>query len=431
MVKDFVKQFFLKINIFVFVAFTVAFFIYSGFFPELKDFSYKFNSLCPVSKITELKGRVISSPVKMQKSGKYSVKFKVEASKNKNDEIFSANGNVILFLPAEMVESMFPGKLYSKSIKTGAIFCEDGVNLTVFGKFSSKSENNYNLVFFVDKAVQHSYENSFFGKINLLRNLLRLQLKRLLFAWGAGGGLLLALITGMREYTDSTITDAFKNSGLSHILALSGMHLSLFRNLSSFFSTKILGKRRIGIFFELFAILSFVFFAGLSPSLFRALLCSVLSILLSLLGFKNTKLLNILSISFLIHILVFPNDYKNAGFILSYGALAGILIFSEIVNFFLVKFIPPKISSPLSASFSAQTVTSPISYKLFGTFSPIGIISSVVVSPVVTVFIYSGLFFIVLCLIFPFFAKTGDFFINLLYNFISVLVLFFSKFKIN
>ncbi len=424
-----VKNLFLKINVFVLAATIICILLYSNLF-VLKDKNYVLKTLLPLNEICEINGTVSSSPVKLQNGKFYSVKFKVLNVKNDKNGIFSANGIVNLFLPTKTVEALFPGKLYSSSIKSGAVLADSGANLSVKGRFSTKTENKYNCSFYADFVNQLSWGNGFFSKLNYIRSLLRLQFKRLLYAWGASGALLLALITGMREYTDVKITTAFKNSGLSHILALSGMHLSLFGSISNFFTRKLFGKRKIALFFEFFAVSIFVFFAGLSPSLCRALLCSSLSIFLRLLGIKNCKMINILSFVFLFHILIFPEDYKNAGFILSYGALTGILLFSEILNSHFSKIVPEKLSSSFCASLSAQIFTSPISLKLFGTFAPIGIISSVIVTPVVTLFIYLGLFFITLCLIFPFFSECADFLLNLLYNLIEILVLFFSKFKI-
>ena len=204
----------------------------------------------------------------------------------------------------------------------------------------------------------------------------------------------------------------------------------LFRKITSFFNLRFFGKRNISLLIEIFVISVFVFFAGLSPSLFRAFLCSLCSIILNWLGFKNVKMTEIFSFSFLIHLIILPEHYKNAGFILSYSALFGILLLSDFINSKTVKILPETISSSFSASFSAQIFTMPVSLLLFKSFAPVGIISSVIVSPIITFFIYSGIFLIILCLIFPFFSDFSAFFMKILYNLIEFLVLLFSKFKI-
>ena len=72
-------------------------------------------------------------------------------------------------------------------------------------------------------------------------------------------------------------------------------------------------------------------------------------------------------------------------------------------------------------------ITLPVSAKMFGMITPVGIISSVFVSPFVTLFIYSGLFFIVFGLLFPPVCCIGEFFMRIQYNLISSMVGFFAK----
>jgi competence protein ComEC len=91
---------------------------------------------------------------------------------------------------------------------------------------------------------------------------------------------------------------------------------------------------------------------------------------------------------------------------------------------------PHFLSDSLSSSVGAQFFTIPISVKTFGTFTPIGIFSTVIVSPLVTFFIYSGLICFLLSLIFPLFISTSGIFMNFLYTLITKIVLFFSQFPL-
>ena len=111
---------------------------------------------------------------------------------------------------------------------------------------------------------------------------------------------------------------------------------------------------------------------------------------------------------------------------LSYGALAGILIFSHISRFLSIKKMPSVLSESFSASLGAQGLTAPLCIKKTGLFSPLGIISSLVVSPMVTIFIYSGLFLIILCLIFPVLVPYSAFLMKILYTSIVRITAVFS-----
>ena len=246
-----------------------------------------------------------------------------------------------------------------------------------------------------------------------------------MYSWGSGGGLLLALLCGAREYTDPETSDAFRRAGLSHILALSGMHLSMFSSIALFFGNKA-GIKKLTFILRITVLFQFVWFAGLSPSLLRAFICTILTILAAIAGADKPDLLSILCFSFLLQSAICPQDIHNAAFILSYGALAGILLTGSFFKAFYSKFSPKAIASSLSAATGAQTITAPLSLKIFGSFSPIGILSATVVSPFVTVFIYSGLLLIILSLMFPILSKASGIFINFQYTVIKHLVNIFS-----
>ena len=247
-----------------------------------------------------------------------------------------------------------------------------------------------------------------------------------MYCWGEAGGLLLALLCGAREYTNAQTAEAFKNAGLSHILALSGMHLSMFSSIAVFLGNKV-GRKKITFIIRIIALLIFVWFAGFSPSLLRAFICAMLLLISSIASVDQPDMLMILCFSFLLQTVISPSDLMNAGFLLSYGALAGILLTNKQLFKFYGKFTPGYIAASLSSSTGANLFTAPISLKMFGSFSPIGIIATTFVSPLVTIFIYSGLALIILCLICPPLVSASGIFMNLQYNIIKILVQLFAK----
>ena len=178
---------------------------------------------------------------------------------------------------------------------------------------------------------------------------------------------------------------------------------------------------------RIIALVAFVWFAGFSPSLTRAFICVILMLAATIAGALKPDMFSILCFSFLLQSAICPQDIFETAFILSYGALAGILLFSRFFHRIYSKLFPRLAASSLSAATAAQTITAPISLKIFGSFSPIGIVSATVVSPFVTIFIYSGLALIVLSLIFPFLSKPSEIFINLQYTVINYIVSIFSQ----
>ena len=381
---------------------------------------HAFASLVPPLDIVSMYGTVVSNPVKSQKRGAYSLEFAPDFVVSKGGVKSSARGHITAVIDEKTVEAYFPGKLYSASYGKGAVLCESGARLFLSGRAGKSG------VFFVSKAESPSPEKSFTGKLSRIRALSRLQFRRLMYAWGDAGGLLLALLSGSREYTDSAVSDAFRNAGLSHILALSGMHLSLVSGIALFAGMRLFGKTKSYIF-QFCAVSLFVWFAGFSPSLLRAFLCSVLLLLCSVCGIAGADSVLILCAAFILHAVIAPAHILSAAFMLSYGALLGILLFSETLNAFLIRALGQKISAPLSASLGAQTLTAPVTLSLFGTFMPVGVIATAFVSPLVTVFIYAGIVCIALSLALPFFAPLAGAVLNAIYGLIKLLVLFFAR----
>jgi len=402
---------------FVLSTFLCIFLFYSGIVKPSDRIKY--SSLIPKSQLTEITGIIKNSPSKTSSGKSYTCTFELQAGKN-NILSCSTQGNLKLLIPSELVEVYFPGKLYSSSNNKGAFLYEAGGLYTVRGSYNPATN-----FFVVTSCIFNQWPSTFFGKLDFFRAKCRLQFKRLMFSWGEGGGLLLALLCGAREYTSEETKIAFKNAGLSHILALSGMHLSMFSAIAVFFGNK-LGRKKTTFIIRVIALIIFVWFAGFSPSLLRAFICSMLIILSSMISSSEPDMIMILCFSFLLQVIISPSDILNTGFMLSYGALAGILITNNLFRHFYDKLFPISISSSLSASTGAQIFTAPISLKLFGSFSPIGIVATTVISPMVTVFIYSGLVLIILSLIFPFISGYSGILLNFQYNLIKTGVKIFA-----
>ncbi|MBO5137254.1 MAG: ComEC/Rec2 family competence protein [Spirochaetaceae bacterium] len=428
----------LKKNTVCLSAICVAFLLYSGIVPVCSRNPYK--GIISPKNVTTLRGKVISNPVKTAKGAYYRCKMDLEsvtgdiltsAGTNLVGIQSTAKGEVFVYLPAQVVEIHYPGRLYSasSSANTG-ILVETGANLLLKARFAQNNSTtsvNETFVppqFFATEVKFLGFDEDLFGKIAFFRALCRLQLKRLLYAWGDSGGLFLALVSGSGEYTDSNLAENFRNSGLAHILALSGMHLSFFAGLASTFS-KFLG-RNFSKLFSLNAVLLFVWFAGLTPSLLRALLCCLLGFITSIIGLKPSNL-RILCISFLIHICIVPSDLFQLSFQLSYLALLGILLISPLLEVVTYNIMPPYFASGISSSAGAQVLSTPVSAKVFGYFMPGGIVASVIVSPIVSLFLSVGVLCVLFSLLCPLMIEPLGVIMNLLYNCINFSVHFFSK----
>lgn len=384
---------------------------------SLKNVS-SFSCLIDNHKIYSAQGWVSSNPV-ITSSGKYyKCDFIPSFVKSKKElSTFSTNGKITLLIPKEIIETHYPGKLYSTIGES--IFVEEGSILNVqIEQLNKKTDESF---FIVKKAEFLGWKN-FLSKI---RGFFRLQFKRLMYMWGNAGGLLLALLSSSKEYTSFEFSNAFRLAGLSHILALSGMHVSIFSTLTEKSFFKILGKNKTN-FLSLIIVLLFVWFAGIAPSLTRAMISTIIIFITAKLNLK-LKILDVLCLSFLIQLSLYPQDSSSISFILSYLALFGILTVGTYIKPFLTNFLGTTLSSSLSSSIGAVLVTIPVCAVIWGYITPIGIISTIFISPLVTFFLIFGLISVIICLIFPFFTYPLGTILQIVYYLIDNVATLFAK----
>lgn len=377
-------------------------------------------TIAPLKDIVEIEGILMSSPVKVSSGKYYSSSISTNVINSVNNIKSTSTGIINIMIPSEIIESYLPGKLYTYGTHISeAALWEKGGAYYVSGKV-------INNIFYVSELKKYDFSKIRIQKLWKFRALMRLQFKRLMYSWQDAGGFFLALITGAREYTEQTLKDGFRDAGISHILALSGMHLSLFSGLVMFVSSK-LKRKRLSLAIQLITIFFFVWFAGFSPSLMRAFICNLMILIANVSNIESPDMKIVLSCSFLLQLMISPLDYNNAGFLLSYGALAGIILFNDFFYSRYSLFIPKRISSSLAASTSAQITTIPLSLALFSGFSPFGIFATLIISPLVTIFIYTGIVLFIMSLIIPGFSDTSGIIMNFLYTIIKFIVIFFAN----
>ena len=245
----------------------------------------------------------------------------------------------------------------------------------------------------------------------------------------AWGGLASALLIGTRENLEGDLAVSFRNAGLSHILALSGMHLAFISGMLAFVLKKPLGKKGSIIAGFVFIAL-YVFLVGPEPSLVRAVIMYGLGSFLILTGTEK-QTLALLSAAFLIQILWDPSSAYSASFILSYLALAGILVLSGPALVLLRGKLPHSLAVGISASAGAFLVTSPAVTAFFGILRPVGLIAGLVAAPLSGIFMalsFLWLLFAELPFIGMIFGFVLDKLLIVLQLFMQWSVLFFARF---
>jgi len=237
----------------------------------------------------------------------------------------------------------------------------------------------------------------------------------------ADAALLAGLLLGSREDLPEEISRAFRESGVFHLLAVSGGNVAMI--LVPFLAMlRWAGfRRRWAAAAGIPLVAFFVLLTGATPSVLRAGLMAVLVLLGDLLG-RERDGLNTLGAAVLLLLVAKPSLLFDVGFQLSAAATLGILLFTRPIEHWLSprlqSLFGPRagrwIAAGLAVTLGAQAMVEPISLHYFGALSVIAPVANLLVAlcqaPVVytgTVSLLAGLVFLPLARLLGFFVQGG------------------------
>ena len=200
-------------------------------------------------------------------------------------------------------------------------------------------------------------------------------------------GIIGAIILGDKTDFDSDIKELYSVSGIAHILAISGLHIS-FIGMAIY---RLLRRRFRFLFSAAVSIpvvLSFGIMSGFGISTIRAIIMFILKIMGEVLGRKYDAITAI-SLAGLVLLVQNPFVVCNSGFQMSFGAIIAIVLILPIVEEILNT--DNKIIKVLSANFTISLVMNPIlawNYYELPTFS---FLLNIVVVPLMSVVIVSSI----------------------------------------
>ena len=136
-------------------------------------------------------------------------------------------------------------------------------------------------------------------------------------------GVLIAMITGDREMLTDNIKETYKDAGISHILAISGLHISLVGFFVFNIFKKLSLKRNVGIGVSCVLVTLYVLFSGAADSAVRAGIMFIVMMLSKIIR-RKYDILSSLSFSGIVILFVWPTELKNVSFLLSFMAIIGV-----------------------------------------------------------------------------------------------------------
>ncbi len=217
------------------------------------------------------------------------------------------------------------------------------------------------------------------------------------------GGFVSGLLLGRKGDIPDSVSTSFRYLGISHILSVSGLHLTILTASLSML-LKTLGIRKsLRLFASVFFIIAFILLTGARPAVMRSGIM-MLILILSQLTSKDYDAITSLSLASFIIILVSPASIFDAGFILSVSATAGIILLgapitklafhlSEGRNVIIRLLL--KLASLVAITASATLFTLPAIWYFFGEISAVSLITNLLFVPLNTILMYMALIFLI------------------------------------
>lgn len=202
--------------------------------------------------------------------------------------------------------------------------------------------------------------------------------------------LVLMLLLGRCDDPFFPLKELSRTCGCAHVLALSGMHLQFFTGIVAWFGVRLMGKRR-GRLLALPPVLLFLCIAGPKPSLLRSGIMFLSSILPTAFGRERGTPAGAYVTAFILQLLLFPHTMVTAGCLFSYAALGGLLALSGYADALCSTLLPRRLSALWCASAVAMLWSAPCSLRVFGSWSPIGILLSPVVGVMIGLLMFLGM----------------------------------------
>lgn len=209
-----------------------------------------------------------------------------------------------------------------------------------------------------------------------------------------------ALLLGERSGITYRMNTSFKLSGISHIIAVSGLHVSI---LFGLIHTLLARRRFLSCVIGIPVLFLFAAIAGFTPSITRACIMQSLMLIAMVLD-REYDGPSALAFAVMVMLVINPLTILSVSFQLSVGCMVGIFLFSERIRQTMLEYgakhirkeravltkLWKSIVASVSVSLSASVMTTPLVAYYFGCVSLLGIVTNLLTLWVIS-FIFYGL----------------------------------------
>ena len=245
--------------------------------------------------------------------------------------------------------------------------------------FDVKDENVFN----IHKFILHQREN--------IENLVQSNIR------SPESSIITALLIGDKSEMSSQIKESFNYSGVSHIMAVSGLHLAVFCGAVLFVLKKLRLPKTPQVLITILCVLLYMALAGFSKSILRAGIMMAV-FLFGRLCNERSDALNSLGFAVFL-ICINPYAVTDAGAMLTVTSVLGLIVINPVFS----KLYKPKtrmikyIYEILCASLSVFISTFPVVCVTFGYVSLFGIILNIIMIPLAQITLFASFLMLLCC----------------------------------
>lgn len=216
---------------------------------------------------------------------------------------------------------------------------------------------------------------------------------------GDAAGLLAGVLLGNKTiYADSELEQAFRTTGLAHLMAVSGTHLAIVTMLLSVALARTPLRRKVRSVVLVTALILYVAITGFAASAIRA--CTMCTVAL-VLGMTRQRayVLSALALCVFVFLELSPPMAFSLGFQLSVLSVLGLVIFGNLASCWLAHVLPrlpTSVSSSIAATVAASFMTLPVTVAQFAQLPLISPVANLLAAPLVTAALCLGVLALVI-----------------------------------
>ena len=265
--------------------------------------------------------------------------------------------------------------------------------------------------------ISSDNKNIILNKIYKLRYIMKNQISKLLPKETAG--LCLGMLIGDTSSINENLQEDFRDSNLSHILAVSGANVSYIIVSVTYIFNKMCFRKKLSKIISIFLLFLFMLLTGCTSSVNRACIMAILMLIADLL-YRKSDVYNNLAISALILLIINPYSILDIGFQLSYMGTIGIVFLHDKINNFIKT--NNKILKYFLEMFYVTTCANvaiiPIMMFHFNSISLTFYFSNILAGPILGIIVVIGFIMFFISLIFIPLATPIAFILNIMLKFI-------------